>query len=158
MLVRVSFGIRLPNGLAPSSPRPKASVSLPEFRCAVYTFRKVWLSKSRQWRSGRDTFSLCSSTIQSSARMQKHRYHGDESKFAGKLQKSMGHDMHIHDSQNQWISHLKIVNQFTGGQYVNLVPQEHTVLRHCDVLDRQSNVTLMKNVVEVHFCGCKAAN
>ena len=39
-----------------------------------------------------------------SARMQKHRYHGDESKFAGKLQKSMGHDMHIHDSQNQWIS------------------------------------------------------
>ena len=53
MLVRVSFGIRLPNGLAPSSPRPKASVSLPEFRCAVYTFRKVWLSKSRQAR-GRD--------------------------------------------------------------------------------------------------------
>ena len=39
-----------------------------------------------------------------SARMQKHRYHGDESKVAGKLQKSMGHDMHIHDSQNQWIS------------------------------------------------------
>ena len=54
--------------------------------------------------------------------------------------------------------HLKIVNQFTGGQYVNLVPQEHTVLRHCDVLDRQSNVTLMKNVVEAHFCGYKAAN
>ena len=39
-----------------------------------------------------------------SARMQKHRYHGDESKVAGKLQKSTGHDMHIHDSQNQWIS------------------------------------------------------
>ena len=29
-----------------------------------------------------------------SARMQKHRYHGDESKAAGKLQKSTGHDMH----------------------------------------------------------------
>ena len=39
-----------------------------------------------------------------SARMQKHRYHGDESKFAGKLQNSTGRDMHIHDSQNQWIS------------------------------------------------------
>ena len=39
-----------------------------------------------------------------SARMQKHRYHGDESKVAGKLRKSTGHDMHIHDSQNQWIS------------------------------------------------------
>ena len=39
-----------------------------------------------------------------SARMQKHRYHGDESRVAGKLQKSTGRDMHIHDSQNQWIS------------------------------------------------------
>ena len=39
-----------------------------------------------------------------SARMQKHRYHGDESKVAGELQNSTGRDMHIHDSQNQWIS------------------------------------------------------
>ena len=54
--------------------------------------------------------------------------------------------------------HLQIVNEFTGGQYVNLVPQEHTVLRQRDVLDRQSNMTLMKNAVGVHFCGCKAAN
>ena len=38
-----------------------------------------------------------------SARMQKHRYHGDESKVAGKLQKSTGRNMHINDSQNQWI-------------------------------------------------------
>ena len=38
------------------------------------------------------------------ARMQKHRYHGDERRFAGKQQKSTGRDMHIHDSQNQWIS------------------------------------------------------
>ena len=39
-----------------------------------------------------------------SARMQKHRYHGDESRVARKLQKSTGRNMHIHDSQNQWIS------------------------------------------------------
>jgi hypothetical protein len=32
-----SFGIRLPNGLALSFPRPMASVSLSEIRCAVVT-------------------------------------------------------------------------------------------------------------------------
>ena len=93
-----------------------------------------------------------------SARMQKHRYHGDESKVAGKLQKVRDTICTSMIPKINGYPHLKIVNQFTGGQYVNLVPQEHTVLRHCDVLDRQSNVTLMKNVVEVHFCGCKAAN
>ncbi len=50
--------------------------------------------------------------------------------------------------------HVHIVNEFTGGQYVNLVPQEHTVLRQRDVL---SNVTLKKDVMGVNFCGNKAA-
>jgi hypothetical protein len=36
-LTGISFGIRLPNGLAPSYPRPMASVSHSEIRCAVVT-------------------------------------------------------------------------------------------------------------------------
>jgi hypothetical protein len=44
----ISFGIRLPNKLAPSFPRPMASVSHSEIRCAVVTLRKVWISNTRQ--------------------------------------------------------------------------------------------------------------
>ena len=92
-----------------------------------------------------------------SARMQKHRYHGDESKFAGKLQKSMGHDMHIHDSQNQWISpsenrqpihRRSICKSGTAGAYSPSSSRR----------SQRSNVTLKKDVLEVHFCGYKAAS
>ena len=95
LLVRVSFGIRLPNGLAPSSPRPKASVSLSEFRCAVYTVRTAWLSKSRQGRSGRDTSSLFSSTTIPLVTK--------EVELLEDHKKVWEAIVHIHNSQNQWI-------------------------------------------------------
>jgi ribosomal protein S16 len=49
-----SFGIRLPNGLAPSFSRPMVSVSHSETRCAVVTLYEVWISNSRQKRAGKD--------------------------------------------------------------------------------------------------------
>ena len=38
------------------------------------------------------------------ARMQKHRYHGDESELLKNNKKYGRRQVHIHDSQNQWIS------------------------------------------------------
>jgi hypothetical protein len=56
----ISFGIRLPNGLAPSFPRPMATVSH-----WVILLCKAWISNFRQKRAGKQMSSLCSSTIQS---------------------------------------------------------------------------------------------
>jgi hypothetical protein len=84
----ISFGIRLPNGLAPSFPRPMASVSHSEIRCAVVTLCKVWISISHQKRAGKETPQLCLSTIQSKGKYAiMHRCYGDESGVAGRLQK-----------------------------------------------------------------------
>ena len=84
----ISFGIRLPNGLAPSFPRPTASVSHSEVRCAVVTLCKVWISNSYQKRAGKETSPLCSSTIQSKGKYAiMHRCYGDESGVAGRLQR-----------------------------------------------------------------------
>ena len=93
-----------------------------------------------------------------SARMQKHRYHGDESKFAGKLQNSTGNDKCISMiPKNQWIPpsvnrqrihRRSICKSGTAGAYSPSSSRR----------PRRSNVTVNQNVVEVHFCGCKAAS
>ncbi len=79
-----------------------------------------------------------------SARMQKHRYHGDESRVAGKLQKSTGRDMHIHDSQNQWISpsvnrqrihRRSICKSGTAGAYGPSSLRRSRSAKQCDVDD-----------------------
>ena len=60
-----SFGIRLPNGLAPSFPRPEASVSHSKIRFEVVTFLYGLNTNSHQKRAGEETSPLCSSTIRS---------------------------------------------------------------------------------------------
>jgi hypothetical protein len=83
---RFSFGIRLPNGLAPSFPRPMASVSYSEIRCVIVAHCKVWISNSRQKRAGKEMSSLCSSTTQSKGKYAvMHRCYGDESGVAERL-------------------------------------------------------------------------
>ena len=92
-----------------------------------------------------------------SARMQKHRYHGDESKFAGGQQTARKAIVHIHNSQNQWIPpsvnrqrihRRSIFKSGTAGAYSPSSSRRSP----------QSNVTLIKDVLGVHFCGYKAAN
>ena len=97
-----AFGYRM-GWLRALLARPKASVSLSEFRCAVYTVRKVWLSKSRQGRSGRNTSSLCSSTIQSMRKNAEASIPGDERDLLEDNKRVRETIVHIHNSQNQWI-------------------------------------------------------
>lgn len=77
-----------------------------------------------------------------SARMQKYRYHGDESKL---LENYKENGTHIHNSLNQWISPSVNRQRIHRRSILNLVPQEHTVLRQRDVL---SNVTLKRMLWE----------
>jgi hypothetical protein len=84
---KFSFGIRLPNGLAPSFPRPMASVSHSEVRCAVVTLCNARISNSRQKRAGKETPPPCSYTIQSKGKYaMRHRCNGDDSGVTGRLQ------------------------------------------------------------------------
>jgi hypothetical protein len=56
--------------------------------CAVVTLYKIWISNSRQKRAGKETPSLCSSTIQSKRKYAiTHRCYGDESGVTGGLQR-----------------------------------------------------------------------
>ncbi len=84
-----------------------------------------------------------------SARMQKHRYHGDEVS-CWKTTKFTGSDMHIHDPQNQWISpsvnrrrihRRSICKSGTAGAYSPSSSRR----------PRRSNVTVNQDVVEVHL-------
>ena len=157
-MVRVSFGIRLPNGLAPSSPRPKASVSLPEFRCAVMLFVKFGypnLARGVFWQRHVLTM-LVNNPIQAQEcrsidTMVTKETCRKTTKQHGKRQ------VHIHDSQNQWIPpsvnrqrihRRSICKSGTAGAYSPSSSRR----------PRRSNVTVNQNVVEVHFCGYKAAN
>jgi hypothetical protein len=84
-----SFGIRLPNGLAPNFPRPVASVSHSKIRCAIVAHCKAWISNSRQMRAGKETSSLCFFTIQPKGKYSiMHRCYGDESGVVGRLQRA----------------------------------------------------------------------
>ena len=90
-----------------------------------------------------------------SARLQKHRYHGDESQFAGGQQTVREAIVHIHNSQNQWIPpsvnrqrihRRSICKSGTAGAYS---PSSTRRSQQRDV---------EKDVLGVHFCGYKAAN
>ena len=86
------------------------------------------------------------------ARTQKHRFDGDESRVAGGLQKVREAIVHIHDSQNQWISpsvnrqrihRRSICKSGTAGAYSPSSSRR----------SQRGNVALKKSVLGVHFCG-----
>ena len=93
-----------------------------------------------------------------SARMQKHRYHGDERDLQENYKNSTGNDKCISMiPQNQWIPpsvnrqrihRRSICKSGTAGAYSPSSSRR----------PRRSNVSTKKNVVRVHFCGYEAAN
>jgi hypothetical protein len=106
--IKIPFGIRLPNGLAPSLPRPMALVSHSEIRYAAVTICKVWISNSRQKRDGKMTSPLCSCTIQSKGKYAiMHRCYGDESQV-----KFLTPKIHTHNK---------------AGIYVQIDPAKNTI-------------------------------
>jgi hypothetical protein len=78
------FGIRLPNGLAPSFPRPVALVSHSEIRCAVVILCKAWMPEVC-WRF-KEAPSLFLSTIRSKGKYTIMNWcYGNESGVTGRL-------------------------------------------------------------------------
>ena len=107
MLVQVSFGIRLPNGLAPSSPRPQASVSLSKFCCALFIlFVRFGYPNLARGVLAEIRSHYVTMLVNNPIQAQECRSIDTMlmKVICWKTTKSTGRDMHIHDSQNQWIS------------------------------------------------------
>jgi hypothetical protein len=137
-----AFGIRLPNRLTPSAPRPMASVSHSDICCAVVALCKAWMSNS-----------LCSSTIQSKGKYAiMHRCYGDESGVTGRLQRLREVIVHVHDSQDQWaptsVNRRRIYRK-------PITKSDASNMQFFIVRDDFGNETNMKNLMGVHFCSLK---